>query len=83
MSKAEDFVKARTSALALRPKVELKKIGTDQPCLFRASKEGNFEFHHCAQFTVHGEAQGDTYPTLEMSPEEALKLAAWIQSTFR
>ena len=83
MSKADDFVKARQTALSARPKIELKTPGKDNHCLFRVGKDGNMEYHYTSEFSVIGEHQGETFAQYTLTPEEALKLATWIQQTFK
>jgi len=83
MSKATDFVRERTAALAQRPTLELKLPDKDQLCLFRVGRNGHLEYHTQTTFSVLGEDQGETYPCAQWSSEEALKLADWIQKTFK
>jgi hypothetical protein len=83
MSKATDFVKSRQDALATRPKIELAIPGKDGKCLFRVSRDGNLEYHYTSEFSVLGEHQGETHAQYLLSLEEALKLAEWIQRTFK
>jgi hypothetical protein len=87
MSKADDYAKARKNAIEMRPKIELQNPQRDSeksgPSLFRVSKEGNFEYHIGSNFSTYGERQGDAFPDLMLTPEDALKLAEWINATFK
>jgi hypothetical protein len=82
-SKAAEFVETRQKAVEARPKIELMRPGTDNKCLFRVGRDGELEYHCTSEFKVFGEHQGETYPQYSLSAQDALKLAAWIQETFK
>jgi hypothetical protein len=83
MSKAKNFVKVRDEALASRPSITLTREDSQNLTpLFRVSRQGSLEIHPHSEFSVAGEARGEVVASMSLSPEEALKLAAWINDTF-